>query len=73
MILETFVIWLILCSVVALLAYMMRSPPVAIVASIGFVIAGMEYYLDENDLFILGMLWMIGFVLPFAVTRKKDW
>ena len=68
---ETMVFWLVLCLGVAILAYVMRSMPVSIVSSIGFCVASFQIYEEEADMFILAMLWMIAFTLPFAVERKR--
>ncbi len=69
---ETFALWLILCLALALIAFKIHNFPVATVSSLGLIITGMKYYLDEPDIFVLGMLWAIALVLPVAVGSKKE-
>ena len=71
MITETMVMWLVLCVAVAILAYLMRSFPVAVVSSIGFFISSLKIYQEEADFFLMAMLWVVAFTLPFAVDKKK--
>lgn len=73
MLIETFAMWLILCSAVAIIAYKAHSMPIATVSSLGFVIAGMRWYQDSADLFVLGMLFMIALVLPVVVIKESKW
>ena len=69
---ETFALWLILCLALALIAFKIHNFPVATVSSLGLIITGMKYYLDDPDIFVLGMLWAIALVLPVAVGSKKE-
>lgn len=69
MLVETFALWLILCLALALIAFKIRNFPIATVSSIGLIIAGMRWYQDEGDLFVLGMLWAIALVLPIAAGK----
>lgn len=70
MLTETLVFWLVLCVGVAILAYISRSLPIACVSSFGFIIAGMQYYTEDPDIFVLGMLWAIALFLPLAISKK---
>lgn len=71
MLIETFALWLGLCAVLALIAFKIRNMPIAMVSSLGLVIAGMRWYQDEADLFVLGMLWAIALVLPVSVGSAE--
>lgn len=69
---ETLALWLILCLALAIIAFKIHNFPVATVSSLGLIITGMQYYLDESDIFVLGMLWAIALILPVAVGSKKE-
>lgn len=70
MLIETFAMWLILCGVIAIIAFKMRSFPVATISSFGFLIAGMKWYQEESDLFVLAMLIGLALILPVAAGRE---
>lgn len=70
MLIETLAMWLMLSVGVAILAWAMRSFPVAVVSSFGFVITGLQYFHDENDFFVLAMMIMIAFTFPMAIRSK---
>lgn len=72
MLMETFALWLILCLALALIAFKIHNFPVATVSSLGLIITGMKYYLDDPDIFVLGMLWAIALILPVAVGKSKE-
>ena len=70
---ETFALWLILCAGIAIVAFKTRNLPTAMISSFGFMIAGMKWYADEGDLFVMGMLIALALVLPVSVTPDKRW
>lgn len=69
---ETLAIWLILCLAVFIIAWIMRSMPISIVSSFGLIITGCKYYLDDPDLFVLAMMFMLAFSLPFVVQSRNN-